>query len=241
MYLTFLSSELKKWLRDPMMTFLLTYPLVFGFIGRYGLPWIGQTTGVSFEPFSDLVITILALVPPHIYGAVVGFSILDDRDDNVLTSVKVTPLDISGFLSFRIIIVTILAFLASTFIIWFSNLGGLTIGQILAVAFLSCFAAPMTAFLINAVASNKIEGFVAIKGVMSIFLIFPSIGLFFTDIKELFFAIIPGFWPAKVVSSFLRGDELLFLNLAQYYWIGLFYVLVLNVLAARLFIRRVHF
>ncbi|MFN7250579.1 MAG: ABC transporter permease [Anaerobacillus sp.] len=237
MYKSFLVSEWKKWLRDPLLKFMVFYPILFGVVGRYVLPLIAENTGFSIGYYADLIIVILVLLVPHVYGALVGFSILDDRDDHILTSIHVTPLGIHQFLSFRMAVVLVLSFIATTYVIWFSNIGDLSLGNILAIAFLVSLAAPMTGLFINALAKNKIEGFAVMKGAGMI-IIFPIVSLFFLDSKELFFSFAPGFWPAKAISSLIRGDVLL-LTFNQYIVIGLVYVLFLNAIVYKIFIMRI--
>ena len=51
MYLAFITSELKKWLRDPLLSFMLAYPVVFALLGRYGVPWLADMGGLHrFDP-----------------------------------------------------------------------------------------------------------------------------------------------------------------------------------------------
>ena len=236
MFISFISSEFKKWLRDPMMTFMMIYPIIFGFIGRFLLPLIADNSGFSVEPYADLIIVILTLITPLMFGALVGFSILDDRDDHILSSIKVTPLSIHQFLSFRLIIVFVLSFASTIFVMWFSDIGNLKIGNIMAISFLASLAAPMTGLFINAFAKNKIEGFAVMKGSGTI-IVFPIIALFFLDKKEFFFSFAPGFWPAKAISVLVRGD-ILQLSYNQYYCIGLIYIVLLNLVVYRLFLTR---
>lgn len=238
MYKSFVTSEWKKWLRDPLMGFMVFYPILFGVIGRYVLPLIAENTGFSIEHFADLIVVILVLLVPHVYGALIGFSILDDRDDHILSSIHVTPLGIHQFLSFRMTVVLILSFIATTYVIWFSNIGDLTFAHIIAIAFLVSLAAPMTGLFINALAKNKIEGFAVMKGTGMI-IIFPIVSLFFLDKKELFFSFAPGFWPAKAISSLIRGEEVLLLSFHQYYLIGLAYILFLNVVVYKIFLTKI--
>lgn len=219
------------------MGFMLFYPILFGIIGRYFLPWIAESSGFSIEIYADLIVVILTLMAPQIYGALTGFSILDDRDDHILTSIKVTPLSIHQFLSFRLSIVIILSFVACTYVMWFSGIGDLPIKNILAIAFLASLASPMTGLFINALAQNKIEGFAVMKGTGTL-LIFPIIALFFMDKKELFFSFAPGFWPAKTISSLIRGEEFMFLTYNQYYFIGLAYIILMNILVYQVFLQR---
>jgi len=237
MYKSFLLSELKKWFRDPMMKFMLIYPIFFGFIGRYVVPAIAKSSQFKVDSASDYILSGLILITPMIYGALIGFSILDDRDDKVLTSIRVTPLSVHQFISFRLIIGLILSFLGCIFVLWFSNIGNLTAGQIIALSLLSALATPISGLAINALAHNKIEGFAVMKGTGTIIII-PIIALYFSDAKELFFSIIPGFWPAKAISSIVSNKTLL-LSYTQYYLIGLIYVIILNVLVYRYFLKKI--
>lgn len=237
MYISYIVNELKKWTRDPMMLFMMFYPIVFGAIGRYLLPWLVENSGFNLEYFTDLILVFLTLFMPLIFGALVGFSILDDRDDNILTSIKVTPLSLNQFLSFKLVLVFLLSFFGTTFILWFSNVGSISVGNMFAISFLSSLAAPMTGLFINSFAQNKIEGFAVMKGAGMI-IIFPVISLFFVDKRELLFSFAPGFWPAKAISSLVRGNGALLMNYSQYYLIGLAYIIVLNVGVYRLFVQR---
>ncbi len=220
------------------MRFMVFYPLLFGIIGRYLLPALEETSGFRLDLFSDYALAALTLMTPMVYGAIVGFSILDDRDDHILDSVKVTPLNLHQFLSFRICMAFIFSLAACTFVMWFSDIGELSWMDILGVAFLASLSAPLTGLLINAFSKNKIEGFAVMKGLGTVILI-PVVSLYFTDAKEIIFAIIPPFWPAKVISSALRPEGWTYLTYSQYYFIGLAYVVILNGLVYRFFLHRI--
>jgi fluoroquinolone transport system permease protein len=64
------------------------------------------------------------------------------------------------------------------------------------------------------------------------------IALFFNGARELFFSFAPGFWSAKLISSVVRGG-CLYLTYNQYYIVGLVYMIILNILAYRLFMNRI--
>lgn len=237
MYATFLKSEVKKWLRDPMMFFMLIYPLFFGALGRYLVPWLAESGSFNVDLYADVILAALALMVPVIFGAVLAFSILDDRDDHILTSIKVTPLSLNQFLSFRVGLVLVVSFAACTFVMWFADIGYVTMTQMLAISFLASLTAPMYGLVINALSNNKIEGFAVMKG-LGMVMLFPLIALFFLDYKELIFAVAPGFWPAKAISSIVRGEGILLLTYGQYYFIGIVYTLALNLLAYKFFMKR---
>lgn len=236
MYINFLKSEIKKWMGDSMMGFMIGYPIIFALLGRYFLPWLSKRNGFDFTPFNDLILVIIVLLVPIAYGALIGFSILEDRDDNVITNIRVTPLSINHFLGFRLAAIYVLCVLATVFVMWFSDIGDLDIKNIIAISLLASLEAPISGLFINGLAKNKIEGFAVMKAGGSI-IIFPIVGLFFNNIKELFFSFAPGFWTAKSISSLIRGDGL-YLSYNQYYFIGLAYMIILNIFAYKVFINK---
>lgn len=237
MMTTFVSSEMKKWTRDSLTAFMMIYPVIFGVIGRYVLPWAEENSGFSLDLYGDFAMAALVLLTPMIYGAVMGFSILDDRDDGVLTAIRVTPLTIGGFLSFRVVLVMFFTFIASIFVILFSNFGPLTLWETLMISAVNTLGAPIAGFLINAFASNKIEGFAIMKGTGMV-VAFPIIGLIFTDAKEFIFAVVPGFWPAKAISVLFRGEEVMNLSFELYLLIGAVYAVLLNILLYKFFLHK---
>ncbi|MFW6269826.1 MAG: ABC transporter permease [Bacillota bacterium] len=238
MYKTFISSEIKNWLREPISRLLIFYPLVFGLIGLYLLPYIEENTGFVIAFYADVIIATLALFMPLVFGALIGFSILEDRDDNVLSSVKVSPLGINKFFSFRLIMIYVVSTAACIFVILFSDIADLSLGQVIAISLLASLSAPLTGLFINSYATNKIEGFAVMKGFGAI-IFFPIIALFFFDSKELFFAFAPGFFPAKALSAIIRGDEVLYLNYNIYYFLGWVYGIITNIVFYKLFIKKV--
>ncbi len=238
MYLSFLVSEFKKIKRDPMMLFMLFSPLFYIMIGRFIIPHLAQANDFDVMMIADYILVGLTLMSPLLYGALLGFSILDDRDDNILNSIRVSPLSINMFLSFRILMTLFLSFLSVMAVIYFSDIVIIPFKDIILIAFLASISTPLSAFFINVVANNKIEGFAVMKGFSTVLLI-PIIALYFTDYKELFFAIFPGYWPAKIISIVIRGEDFSFLSYNIYYIIGIMYIIVLNVIVYRLFLKKI--
>ncbi len=232
MYSIFISGEVKKWLRDPMTRFMLFYPLLFIVVGRYILPVIASESGFSLEANADYILAALTLMTPLLFGAIIGFSILDDRDDHILVSIRVTPLSVSYFMLFRLIMVYLFSFAASILVITLSNVGSMGLKDALLVSFLASLSAPVTGLLINLFANNKIEGF-AIMKLVGLLIILPVVALIFHDARELFFAPIPAYWPAKIIAASVRGEESIYLNYNFYFWGGLLYAALLNLVAYR--------
>jgi ABC-type glutathione transport system ATPase component len=48
-----------------------------------------------------------------------------------------------------------------------------------------------------------------------------------------------GFWPAKCISSLVKGPSILPLSYGQYYFIGLAYIILLNSVVYMLFMKKI--
>jgi len=216
----------------------MIYPLMMGAAGRYLVPLIERQLGSDLSSAYPIILVALSMLSAKIAGAVVGFSILDDRDDNILHTVKVAPLSLEVFISLKLLLIYFLSVVGTIFVLWFSNLGVLPWGTIFGIALVAALQAPLLALLINVVASNKVEGFAAIKG-LNVLVVFPVVALFFRDAKEFLFAIEPSFWPAKALYGALTGVPQ-HLSFNGYNTIGLVYALVATLVVYKLFAQKVY-
>jgi fluoroquinolone transport system permease protein len=221
-----------------MTSFLLIYPLMLAAIGRYVIPLASEHMGVDITPYNHVVLVAIAMITSKIVGIIAAFSLLDDRDDRIFLAVNVSPLSFDYYIWFKLVIIYLFSFVGTAFVIWFSDLADVSPGVVLAVSFLSAFAAPLSALLINCLATNKIEGFAALKALNTL-VIFPIVSLFFSDAKEFIFSFEPGFWPAKALATAAIGHNVYRLSYNQYYFLGLVYVVFLNIIAYLAFKKKV--
>lgn len=237
-YLSYMGYELKKWMRDSFTSFLLLYPLIIGLMVRYAIPAADARTTLNLAMYHHVILATLALLVPRISGAIAAFSILDDRDDHILYSIKVAPLSLEFYIGLKLFLVFCLSFLGTMFVLWFSNITPLPTDVLIEIAFLSAFGSPLNALLINVVAKNKVEGFAAIKGLNSL-VVFSIAALFFFDKKEFLFAFEPGFWPAKALSVVVVNRDIFQLSYRAYYLIGLAYAIMATIAVFLAFKKKV--
>lgn len=227
--------ELKNLLRDKMTAVMIAYPLILGFIGKYLI----EQNIVEGEALGILAM-LMAIIAGFAYGAMAGFSLLDDRDDQVFASIQISPISLTYYIWFKVVFAYLLSVLSGFFIIWFIGAIPLTIGETILVSVLAALQTPITAFLVNAFAHNKVEGFVTMKAT-GFLLMFPVAAFFFLDFKEWLFAIAPGHWTAKAVQYALLRPQieagLVEMNLSfyGYVFVGLIYNIILCGLTFRLF------
>lgn len=238
MYTTMAKFELKNLIREKMTMFMFLYPLLLGGIAKYLI----ETEVVEGQVMA-LIAIMLSLIAGFAYGAMAGFSLLDDRDDQVLASIQISPIPLALYVWFKVLFTMVLAVLAGFFMIWYIGVFNMTPGEILLVSILSALQVPTVAFLINAFAKNKVEGFVTMKAV-GFLLLFPVGSFFFLDAKEWLFAIGPGHWAAKAVQYSISrplidaGIVTMNLNFYQYLGIGALYNILVAFAAYRFFERK---
>ncbi len=230
--------EVRKWVRDSFTVMMFGMFLLFGALGRFLVPAIERQWSLNLIPYYHVVLAGLVLTAARIAGAVAGFSILDDRDDNILLAVKVAPMSLEAFIGLKMAMVCLLSFAGGVFVLWFARLLPLGWGTILSVSALGALGAPLAAMQINCLASNKIEGFAMVKG-LNILVVVPIVALFMHGAKEFLFAFEPGFWPAKALAVAVLGPAGGQLSHAAYLLIGLVYGIIANLALYQVFKRRV--
>ncbi len=238
MTLKYIIYELKKWIRDPMMIFMLAYPLIIASVVRFGIPVAEEQFLISVQPFNHVIAAVIMLLTSSISGAIIGFSILDDRDDKILYAIDVSPVSFDMYMGFRFIMSFSLTYIGSIVALLISGIGGIPLYALLLVPMGIGLFSSVLAMFINFFATNKVEGFAMMKaGAMII--VFPVASLFFTDFKEFFFGFEPNFWVVKALSVAMLPTVDWNLGFWGYFPVGVIYALALNAVVYHIFKRRI--
>jgi len=214
------------------MMFILIIPIFISVLFRIVMP-ILQGYLLQYFDLSEYYnfITIFILVMgPMMSGMVIGFNLLDDRDENILTYMAITPIRKEGYLLFKVFAPMIAVFVQSTLILLIFNIGNINILRVIPLIILSALETPMYALLMASFASNKVEG-LALGKLMGISLIGPFVSYFLQTIWRFFAGILPPFW---ICESYFAGGSFYFLFLV----IGLVFHLVMLWWTLRLFMKR---
>jgi fluoroquinolone transport system permease protein len=195
--------------RQSMLFFLILLPLLAGMLLRWGIPrltdWLRPS--LDLEPYYALILLFVCILnTPLYYGFVIGFLLLDERDDRTLTALRVTPLPMSGYLLYRVTGLMLLCAAMSFASAQLSGLAG-TPGPVLAsvVLLASTEAALMALFLAN-FAGNKVEGFALAK--VAGFAAFAPLAYFLDSKWQLLVgAVLPTLWPARAYWRAAAGES----------------------------------
>ncbi|MBE2197292.1 MAG: hypothetical protein IAE79_01700 [Anaerolinea sp.] len=219
--------------RDPMLRWMLLAPLFLALIFRFVLPWAVQiaeaNVGLDLRPYLPMLYAYLALLIPVLYGAVVGFLLLDERDDRTLLALQVTPLPLAGYATYRIGVPILLSLLLTPLTFWVVGVPGLSWWGMWVTAVAAAPLAPIYMLLLAAFAANKVQGFALMKG-LGIFLVVPLAAWFVPMPWQLLLGLLPTYWPVKVFWLLLAGQ-----NYGGFMVVGLIYQSILVVLLFRRF------
>ncbi len=238
MAIKYIMYELKKWLRDPMISFLLFYSLILAAVARFGVPFAEEKFNFSLEAYYHIVIAVILMISAVAIGAVIGFSILDDRDDKILYAVEVSPVSFDVFMGFRFAVCFILSYITSVVSILIVNLAEIPLYALLLVPVSVSLFSSVSAMFVNFFASNKVEGFAMMKA-SGMIIVLPIVSMFFTDFKEFFFGFEPNFWAVKALSVAMLPNTDFNLGFWGYYPVGVIFVLALNIVVYKIFKKKV--
>jgi fluoroquinolone transport system permease protein len=149
--------------------------------------------------------SFMVLLAPVLPGVVIGFLLLDQKDDDTLTALQVTPLSLGNYLAYRIAVPTLLSMVMVLIVFPIAGLVKLGILPLLVSAVCAAPTAPMLALFYATFARNKVQGFAIMKATGIV--VYPALFAYFLPPGwQLLFGVMPTFWPLKLVWVFLAGE-----------------------------------
>lgn len=237
MFKTILKAEIKNMTRDSMYIFFMVYPVILGVVGYFLIPYLNETLSET-SLVAEIVSMILILMTGFIFGALTAFTLLDDKDDDVLLSLKVTPISVKVYVLVKLMISFIFGFIATLVITLATNfLPGSSFWIILLISLLGALQAPGVALIVNSFSSNKVEGFVIMK-MSALILVFPVLAFFVQTWQEVFLVFAPGFWSARMIQIELLPTIDVNFTLIVYFIFGVIYNIIFVTLFMKLYSRK---
>ena len=259
-YLSLLKYELKTVLRDPVNLFMCLFPVIVLILSCYVFPLIMEsvdpTKGMTLQiTMLLLLVIILAFDPFFLRLWLLSFA--EQKDENTLHTIAVTPLGTSGYLKFKmtyiyiVSVIGIIAILLGTKLIagdkyaiggksLFDNINAF---HILSFAVINGLFTPALGMLQAAFAKNKVEGFAFIKGT-GILALIPALMILeaFQGGLQYVLGIFPNFWAIKgMVLELMPYEHGANLSFPFHLLIGGVYNIFLLVLAYRYFVKRAQY
>lgn len=184
-----------------MLLLAATGPLALGAFARLGLPLVGRRyPSVDLSLHLPVVLAFLVAFPPYVYGFVVGFLVLEDREQGTLSALLTSPLARDGYLRYRGLTAYALSATGVVISVALFDPAALTPLALGGVALVSALGGPAIAFLFASLASDSIEG-VAINKLLGLAVVVPALAvLAFPEPLEYVAGLDPLYWPMKAAA-----------------------------------------
>lgn len=231
----FSANDLRNIRRDSMMLTFALAPFLAVVVLRIAVPlatdFLSNRYGFDLTPYYPLLLSLFVLGLPLGFGGLAGFMVLDERDDDTLTALRVTPASMSGYAGYRITTAVIISSLYTLGCISVTGFApAALLPDLVPAALLASLFSPVVALALVALANNKVEG-LAISKAFGVFVLGPLAAYFVGSDWQLLFGILPTYWPAKAVWIASGGGN---------YWPYLMAGAVYNLILASLLLRRFH-
>ena len=194
--------------RDSLLRWLIGFAVATGILLRLGMPplitWLAERHDFDLQPYLPLVMSTLLLMLPMMVGMIIGFLLLDERDDQTLTALQVTPLSLRIYLAYRLGMPVLASVLLTVLVFEIAGVGNVRAGELLLAAVAAAPLAPLFALYLAAFASNKVQGFALAKA--NGFLTIPPLIAWFVGAPyEYLCGIVPTYWPVKLYWRMTEG------------------------------------
>lgn len=225
---TVIKSELRNILRDRMYSFFMIYPVIMGLIGYFLIPYIEEQSPGTL--WGKVLAMFFIIITGYVFGALTAFTLLDDKDDSVLMSLKITPISVRTYVKVKLAVSFIFGFIATIAIIYGTGfIEGASFGTVLLISIVGALQGPGVALIVNSFAENKVEGFVIMK-LSGLILILPVLAFFITGFVQNLLGFAPGYWAARIIELELvpseEGSAILTFFAGVIYNLGLLWLLL---------------
>ena len=163
-YLHLWRYDLKLVARDRFLTFVPFYLAIIVLALRLGVPpltdWLKAEHGFDLQPYWPLVGSyVTVLLSSMFLGLLIGFLLLDEKEQGTLRARLVTPLPLGDFLAYRIGLPALFGLVALPAIGLGHGLGAPNLGVLLFLAVANAPMASAAAVFFPLVTQDKVQAF----------------------------------------------------------------------------------
>ena len=221
-------NEFRNIYRDNFLLLIACLPAFIGLVFRFGVPIIAKILIPYFDlsDYYPFMMSMLIILTPAMFGWLTGFTLLDDRDEDILTYMSVTPIKKSGYVAFKIAGPVVFGFFWTFLILLIAGLTPINILKLIPVAFMAALQAPIFALFVASFAKNKVEG-LAIAKLGGLVFLAPFAAYFIKSGWSYLAGII---WPFWITKAYLSTGLL--------YWISIIIGILIHLLYLKFFLNR---
>jgi len=197
-WLVFPRADLRNVTRDSMLAAVAVSPLLLALALRLGYPplaaWLLDTRGVDLAPYAPvLALLAVAVHVPVSFGMTAALIVLDDLEGGALSVVRVSPLGVTRYLAYRLVLVTLLSAVGLAVA---APLSGLVPASAAGALCLSALLGPLVTVGTLAVARTRVQGATADKA-LALPLYLPIAGWWLTAPIAWLLVPLPTYWIVR--------------------------------------------
>ncbi len=217
-------SDIRQIFRDKTLTVFLVAPIILIAFVRFFIPYVTQQYPILQE-YHPMMMMFASIQTAIMFGFIVSFIILDEKDENVLQVIRVLPISPFYFILYRLLFATTFSTLGAFLMINLSGIAYPGFANSILLSIQYGLTAPFITLIISTFAKNKIEGMAFFKGV-DLVLLLPLLSFFISGYTKYIFSIIPAFWTYNLYKASVSNG-----NSSFYFFSGMsMYILVISVL-----------
>jgi fluoroquinolone transport system permease protein len=209
-----LRTDWRNVARDPLLLLVVVVPLLLAAFVRIAFPWASALTAprLTLEPYAPFVVGYFLVLTPMLVGGASGFMLLDEREEQVLAAIAVTPLGKQGWIVYRVAVPVIATALMSLMAVYLTGLEPPPPARLLLIVVLAALEAPLATLFLAAFAANKVQA-MALAKAGTLVVIAPFAALFVAAPWQYVAGVLPQFWVVKLALE-SRAGTLEFTELA---------------------------
>jgi len=189
--------------RDSFLSGMLAYIIFISIILRFALPWLNEQVAnnpdldVNVPEFYPLLVGFFCIYLASVLsGLIIGFIMLDERDDNTLKAMLVTPMPLPHYMTYRVVIPMAIAFVACITEVLIVNQALIPVWQLVIISACASICAPLLTFFFAVFAENKVQGF-ALNKIIGTAGLLIFVAWFLPEPFEYLAGIFPPYWFVK--------------------------------------------
>lgn len=229
--------DLRNIRRDPLLAWIGILPLMLALFYRLIpllRPLLIRQFRFDLEPWYPLIASTFLAAAPGVVGLVIGFLLIDERDDGVLAAISVAPVRPATHILYRISAPLVVATLITVLTYPLIGFTPLRVADLIAAAAVASFVAPIIALFLATFAENKVSAFAMVK-VLNTVEMAPIAAWFLPEPAQWLVGIVPSYWPMKMVWRATAGE-----SYAMYALAGVIVSTVVLALLYRSFRRKLY-
>ena len=188
--------------RDLMLLMICIAPVLCGMLFKFAVPFIEHLLCSYFHqseiiaPYYYVCDWLLAVLPGMMFAFVGGLVALGEIDDKIAGYMAVTPAGNAGYLMSRLGIPSLISMVVSIMVIMVFGISHMDAADIMVLSAGSSILGIITALLVIALSTNKVEGMAIGKlaGVVSVGMFVPIV---FHAPGQYLAGVLPSFWIGK--------------------------------------------